>query len=283
MLTQRIHANGVVLHVETFGHPGDPPVLLMMGAMSSGGWWPDGFCKGLADRGRYVIRYDHRDTGQSTMGAPGSLNYTVVDLAEDAFGILDALAIQSIHLVGMSLGGYLAQIMVLAHPARVQTLTLIASEPLRPADPELPSMNPELAAYHAKASELDWGKREAVVDYQVGAWRLLSGSAHAFDEASIRAIAEREFDRTPDMRAAFNHAALGGGELYLNRLNEIGAPALIIHGTEDPVLPYAHALSLKAALKAARLLPLQGTGHELHPADWKTMLDAIEQHTAAVS
>ena len=280
MATQQVQADGIVLHTEQFGDPSLPPILLMMGAMSSGGWWPDGFCTGLAARSRYVVRYDQRDTGQSSSGAPGTIDYSVVDLAQDAVRVLDALGIASAHLVGMSLGGYVAQIVALAHPSRLRTITLIASEPLMPTNPELPPISPDLLAYHAQASAVDWTNREQVVNYQVGSWRLMSGSAHKFDEAMIRSIAEREFDRTPNVLTSFNHASLTGGEMYWHRLHEIKAPALIIHGTEDPVLPFAHARALKAGIAHASLVTLGGTGHELHPNDWPTILDAIEQHTA---
>ncbi|HEY9652376.1 MAG TPA: alpha/beta fold hydrolase [Coleofasciculaceae cyanobacterium] len=134
--------------------------------------------------------------------------------------------------------------------------------------------------HSAKTSELDWTNREAVIEYQVGAWRLLSGSAHSFDESIIRKLAGADFDRTPNPTTAFNHALLQGGEQWLNRHNEIAAPTLVIHGTEDPVLPYAHAKALKAEIPNAQLLTLPGTGHELHPDDWFVMIEAIQQHTA---
>jgi pimeloyl-ACP methyl ester carboxylesterase len=118
-----------------------------------------------------------------------------------------------------------------------------------------------------------------VLDYQVGAWRLLHGSAHPFDEEHIRQLAAADLDRTGNPLSAMNHAMLAGGEAWLGRLAEIAVPALIIHGTEDPVLPYAHALALLSALKHATLVTLAGSGHELHPADWDRMLDAIEHHT----
>jgi pimeloyl-ACP methyl ester carboxylesterase len=281
MKSKQISHNGVQLFSESFGSPDDAPILLIMGAMSSGVWWSEAFCRQLAAVGRYVIRYDHRDTGQSTSYKPGQSNYSVEDLADDAFCVLDGYGIQSAHVVGMSLGGYLAQLMVLKQPQRINSLTLIASERLAEADPTLPEIDPSVLNYHAKASELDWTNCEAVVEYQVGAWRLLSGSAHAFDESLIRELAGADFDRTPDPTTAFNHALLGGGEQWLDRLGEIAAPALIIHGTEDLVLPYAHALALKAEISHAELLTLHGTGHELHPDDWSVITEAIQQHTAS--
>ena len=280
MRAREIATNGISLHCEAVGDPAHPAVLLIMGAMSSAVWWPEELCRQLADRGRYVIRYDQRDTGRSTSYTPARASYTIEDLADDAVGVLDGYELDRAHLVGMSLGGYLAQIIALKHPSRALTLTLIASERLARADPELPAIDPSVTEYHARAAELDWSDREAVVSYQVGAWRLISGSAHAFDEPAVRAMSEADFDRTPNLLTTFNHAALGDAVGWVDRLDEVGVPALVIHGTEDLVLPYAHAQALESALPTATFLTLEGTGHELHRADWPAILDAVEQHTA---
>jgi pimeloyl-ACP methyl ester carboxylesterase len=262
-----VRAGEAELFSESVGDRNTPAVLLIMGAMASGVWWPASFCAEIAARGRFVIRYDHRDTGRSTSYSPGQTRYSVETLAEDALAVLDAHGLREAHLVGMSLGGYLSQLLALKAPSRVRTLTLIASERLALADPSMPGMDPRVLAYHARAAALDWTDRAAVLEYQVGAWRLLSGSAHVFDEAGIRALAEEDFERTPNPLTPFNHAGLGDPTGWVNRLDEIRAPALIIHGTEDPVLPYA-------------LLRLAGVGHELHPLDWPVIIDAIIEHTA---
>ena len=281
MPARRIEANGVALYTESFGDPSDPAVLLVMGATASGVWWPEGFCRQLADRGRYVIRYDHRDTGRSTAHEPGRIAYTVDDLADDAVGVLDAYTIVRAHFVGMSLGGLLSQLIALKYPDRVLSLTLVASERLASEDPDMPPIDPRVLAYHARAGDLDWSDREVVVEYQVGAWRLLAGSAHPFDEAAVRRMAEEDFERTDNPLTSMNHALLTGGEHWSDRLDEVRAPALVVHGTEDRVLPYAHGLALTEALTEATLLKLEGTGHELHRADWETILNAVELHTAS--
>ena len=224
MKAQRIAADGVSLYTEHVGDRGEPPVLFIMGAMASGVWWPDDFCARLAARGRFVIRYDHRDTGGSTSYEPGSAPYGVVDLADDVVRVLDGYGVRAAHLVGMSLGGFLAQLVALKFKGRVLTLTLIASE--------------RLAA---------------------------------------------DLQRTPNPLTAFNHAALSGMtdiEPWLDRLDEIRVPALIIHGTEDRVLPYVHALALHDSLPTSRLVPLHGTGHELPRGDWPVILNALVRHTA---
>lgn len=279
MESKWINHNGVRLFSESFGTPGDPPILLIMGAMSSAVWWAEDFCSQLAGLGRYVIRYDHQDTGRSTSYELGHIHYSVEDLADDAFYVLDGYEVQSAHLVGMSLGGFLVQLIALKYPQRVNSLTLIASEPLADSDPTIPGIDPSVLEYHAKARELNWANREAVIDYQIGAWRLMSGSAHPFDEAAIRELAGADFDRTPNLMTIFNHALLQGGEQWFNRLHEIALPTLIIHGTEDRVLPYAHSLALQAEIQDAVLLSLSGTGHELHRSDWSVILEAIEKQT----
>jgi pimeloyl-ACP methyl ester carboxylesterase len=267
--------NGIELCAETFGDRADAPILLLMGATASMVWWPEAFCERLAARGRFVIRYDQRDTGRSHTDAPGAPRYSVDDLASDALGLLDALGIETATLAGMSLGGYVAQLVALRAPGRVRGLVLIASEPLGPGDPSIPGIDPALLQYHAAAATLDWTDHDAVIAYQVGAWRILSGSARPFDEPLVRSMAAEDVRRARNLRSSFNHALLAGGEQWFGRLAEIRQPTLVIHGTEDRVLRFAHALALVRAIPGARLIPLQGAGHELHRLDWDTIIDGL--------
>src|SRR3712207_4191896 len=191
-----IRANGVDLCVQTFGDRADPPILLIMGGASSMDWWEEGFCERLAAGSRFVIRYDHRDTGRSVSYELGAAPYSLRDLAEDAVGLLDAVGLESAHLVGMSMGGWIGQLVALDHPDRVASLTLISTSPTAgPSDPDLPEMSQELQAFFAEeASEPDWSDRTAVIDYIVEGERPFAGS-RPFDEAAIRAIAARVLDR----------------------------------------------------------------------------------------
>jgi pimeloyl-ACP methyl ester carboxylesterase len=118
-----------------------------------------------------------------------------------------------------------------------------------------------------------------VIEFMMGGWRLLSGSTHPFDEPTIRPIASGEVKRATNLVSMFNHARLTGGEQWNGKIGEIGVPALVIHRTEDPVPPYPHGLALARAIPGAKLLTLNGTGHELHPADWNTIVGAILEHT----
>jgi pimeloyl-ACP methyl ester carboxylesterase len=276
-----IRTNGVELSTEAFGDPANPAVLLIMGACASMLWWPEGLCGQLADRGRYVIRYDNRDTGCSTTYPPGQPGYSLDDMVADAFGVLDGYGITVAHFAGMSLGGMIAQIAALEHPERVASLTLMMSSVFGPPNPDLPAIDPKILYYHASAATLDWTDKQAVIDFLKNGWRLLSGSAHPFEEDAIRAIATEEVERATNLVSEFNHALLKGGERWYGRIGEIQTPTLVIHGTEDPVLPYPHGVALAKEIPGARMLTLQGTGHELHSADWNTIVDAILQHTAS--
>ncbi|MBI1323797.1 alpha/beta fold hydrolase [bacterium] len=271
--------DGSELHSESFGSPGDPPVLLIMGATASGRWWPDDFCRKLAESGIYVIRYDHRDTGESRKYPAGEPGYSLSDLAADALAVLDAHGVARAHFAGMSLGGWLTQMLALTYPERVLSITLIASEPLATPDPEIPPIDPAVIAYHSAAGELDWTDRSAVVAFQAGLWRLLTGPERSFDVDSVAAIASADFERCGDPLAMFNHAMLGGDpeemQPLLDRLGEIRVPVLIVHGTHDLVLSYEHALRSAKRMPHARLLTLQGAGHELNRQDWPEIIEGM--------
>jgi pimeloyl-ACP methyl ester carboxylesterase len=142
-----VQANGVRLCVQTFGYESDPALLLIAGAACSMDWWQDGLCERLADGGCLVIRYDHRDTGQSVTYPPGAPGYDGRDLVEDALGVLDALGVSPAHLVGMSMGGGIAQQLALLYPDRVASLALISSTSAVTREagaPELPAPSHEL-------------------------------------------------------------------------------------------------------------------------------------------
>lgn len=270
--------NGVEICTEDFGDPSAPPILLIMGATASMMWWDDRFCQALANRGRYVIRYDHRDTGRSTVYEPGRPAYNVIDMADDTVSLLEAFALDDAHLVGMSLGGMIAQIVAIRDPDRVRSITALSSS-VWDDRPELRQMDERVLAHQATATSVDWSDRRSVVEFMVEGCRILNGSAHPFDEGAIRRIAEKDIERADNVLSMFNHAQLSGGEHLYGRSVEIGCPFLIVHGTEDPVLPLAHAEALHANIAGSSLLTLEGAGHELHEADWPVILDAIAEHT----
>lgn len=277
----RVVRHGPVhLATEAFGDPGQPPVLLIMGATASMLWWPDEFCQALAGKGRFVIRYDNRDVGRSTTGLPGEPGYTIDDMAEDAVAVLDAYGLAQAHFVGMSLGAMIAQIVALKHPSRVATVTAISSSRLDEDDPGLPPMDPRLLEHFGRIAGLDWSDREAAVAFHVESFRISAGRQATFDAERARSLAEREYDRAINPQSAMNHAMLTGGESYRGRLGDIRAPFLVIHGRHDPILSFAHGLRLAEAVPGARLVALDEAGHELNERDWGLIVEEIHAHTS---
>ena len=276
--------NGVELCVETFGNPADPALLLVMGAAATMDWWEDDFCRRLANGGRFVIRYDHRDTGGSVTYEPGSPGYTGPDLVADPVGILDALDVARAHLIGMSMGGALVQVAALDYPERVATLTLISTSPGGPNEDDLPGMPEEVAAEFRSIEEPDWSDREAVVEYGVALARACASPTQPFDEDGMRALWGRVFDRSENVASTMkNHYLAEGGEAWRARLTELSLPVLVIHGDEDPVMPYEHGVALAREIHGARLVTLQQTGHEIPRRTWDVVIPAILDHTAAAS
>jgi pimeloyl-ACP methyl ester carboxylesterase len=281
-VAEMIKANGVELCAETFGDPADPPVLLVMGMGASMLWWEEPFCRRLADGGRFVIRYDHRDTGRSATFERGRPGYTGDDLVCDAVGVLDAYGITAAHLVGVSMGGALAQLVALDFPDRVSSLVLISTSRAVPGGRALPSSTDALARFVATV-DVDWSDAASVVEYQVGYSRVLAGGRRPFDEAAVRNLARRDVERAHDFAAAQNHDALAGDERSRAPLSSIAAPTLVVHGTADPMFPLAHGAALAEEIPGARLLPLDRAGHGLGRADWDTVARAILEHTATAA
>jgi pimeloyl-ACP methyl ester carboxylesterase len=273
-----IEANGVELCTEPFGDPADPPILLVMGVGASMLWWDEGLCRMLAERGRFVIRYDHRDTGRSTTSPPGSPDYTGAELVADAVGVLDAYDIPAAHVVGVSAGGAFAQLLALRSPDRVLTLTLISTSPVTPVAGELPPATERFGRFFATA-EVDWADEQSVVDYLVEYARVLAGDARPFDEVAARDLVRRDVARAHDIAASENHGLVADGDAPRDPVSTIAAPTLVIHGTADPMFPLEHGRRLAAEIPGARLLPLAGAGHGVARADWTTIVQAILDHT----
>jgi pimeloyl-ACP methyl ester carboxylesterase len=276
-----VDVNGVGLCVDTAGDAADPAILLIGGMGGSMDWWEEPFCQRLAAGGRFVIRYDHRDTGQSVSYPAGKPGYTGADLAADVTGVLDALGRPRAHLAGISMGGALAQQVALAHPERTGSLVLFSTSPAVPVEAELPPASDGLRPYFTGEVPLpDWTERAAIIDYLTGYERHLE-AAEYFDEAHVRALVARIVDRTTDMAASvMNHALAGEGEPARGRLDEIAAPALVIHGTADPLFPFGHAEALARGIPRAELLPLAGVGHQLPPRPWwPSVIAAMLRHT----
>lgn len=266
------------LAIDECGDPGSDPVLLIAGATQSMDWWTPEFCALLAAEGLYVVRYDQRDTGRSTAAPPGRPDYTGVDLATDPVRILDALGLDAAHLVGLSMGGGIAQYLAVHVPPRVSSLTLIESSPSGGAPGDLPP--PETGAGEADG-ELpvvsDWTDASAVIDYRVEAERPYAGSL-GFDEERIRAIATAEFGRTTNMESAMTNHFLVAGDAEADP-SSITRPTLVLHSDADPLFPFAHGEALARMIPGATLRCVHGMGHEAPPPQvWDTVIPAIAAH-----
>ena len=278
-----MQVNGVDLCVETFGSPTDPAILLVMGAGASMDWWQDDFCARLAAGPRYVIRYDHRDTGGSTSYPPGEPGYTGDDLVADAAALLGVLGVRRAHVVGQSMGGALAQLLALDHPERVASLTLVATSPAGP-DPDLPPMSEEARAAFAAIAEPDWSDRAAVIEYLTEQWRATASRSRPFDAEGTRALCARVVDRTTNIESSMkNSYAAEGSDRWRERLGGLDVPTLVVHGTEDPVYPYDHAEVLANRIPKATLVRWEGVGHEQPPQLVPELTRLVIQHIDAAS
>jgi pimeloyl-ACP methyl ester carboxylesterase len=273
-----IQANGVELCTEAFGAAGDPPILFVMGIGASMLWWEEGFCRMLADGGRFVIRYDHRDTGRSVTYAPGRPGYTGSDLVADGAAVLDAYDISGAHVVGVSAGGGFAQLLALDHPERVRSLVLISTSPALRGERDLSPPADEYMRFVSTA-RVDWSDTEALIDHLVDYSRVLAGGRRPFDDAAVRDLVRRDVARARDFAAVQNHDAISDDERRREPLSSIRAPTLVIHGTADPMFPIDHGEALAREIPDAGLLALQAAGHGVDRADWEIIVRAILDHT----
>jgi pimeloyl-ACP methyl ester carboxylesterase len=279
MAERLIEVSGVELCTEAFGNPADPPILLIMGIGASMLWWEEGFCRKLADGGRFVIRYDHRDTGRSVTYEPGLPGYTGGDLVADAAGVLDAYELSAAHVLGVSAGGGMAQLLALDHPDRVLSLTLISTSRAVPGGRALPPPAAEFGRFVSTA-RVDWSETGSVIDYLVEYSRVIAGDSRPFDEAAMRDLVRRDVERARDFAAMQNHDLLADDGRRRGPLSSIRAPTLVIHGTADPMFPLGHGEALAAEIPGARLLALEGAGHGVYRPDWERVVRAILEHTS---
>jgi pimeloyl-ACP methyl ester carboxylesterase len=266
-----------VIALSTFGSDTDPAVLLIGGSGASMDWWAPEFCARLAAGGRFVIRYDHRDTGESVSYPPGEPGYTGADLVSDAVAVLDKVGVAAAHVVGISMGGAIAQQVALAWPDRVLSLALMSTSG-GPGDADLPGSSPELASAFETMVEPDWTDDDAVVEYLVAGQRVLS--AEPYDADEIRAIARTAVSRTTNNESSQknHHAAPDTGESWRHRLPSITVPTVVFHGDKDPLFQLPHGKALAAEIQNARLVVLANTGHEFPARNWPTVLKELPRH-----
>lgn len=273
-----VTSHSIRLWSERFGDQGDPAVLLVMGTSTPAIGWPDELVRVLVNAGLQVLRFDHRDTGRSTCVDFATHPYGIADMAEDALAVLDGHGIQAAHVVGASLGGAIAQWLAVHRPERVLTLSPVMSAPMghdsgpiwaralagQPPDPDdLPPPSPEFLRHLMERPNLPQSSRDEAIAANVETWRVLHGGSLPFDEPAARRLVAETYDQTTDFSAAANHD-LAGRRLTDDQrvpLSTIKAPTLVVHGTADPLLPFAYGEALAAQIPHARLHRVEGMGH----------------------
>ncbi|GAA3095480.1 alpha/beta fold hydrolase [Streptomyces rectiviolaceus] len=282
-------APGVRLWTERCGADG-PALLLVMGAQASGLGWPDVLVEALAVR-HQVIRYDHRDTGRSTT-AFDEHPYPITDLARDAVAVLDGLGVERAHLVGMSLGGMLTQLVLADHPERVLSATLIgtcalsdtayaAPDGTRVPVGELPGIAPEVLEMWSRPVED--GGLEAELDRRVEHWRVLGGGQLPFDASYFRDLERRIIEHTGTHAASTAHARADDSHmLRTDELAGASVPTLVISAPAEPVFPPPHPRHLAQVIGVGtRVVEIAGMGHALPPAVQGPLAEAILAHTGS--
>jgi len=244
-----------------------------MGAQASLLWWPDEFCEQLAGLKRFVLRFDHRDTGLSTKYPVGAPLYTSDDLADDVIAILDAFGIERAQLLGVSMGGMIGQIVGLKYPGRLSGLFILSATPLSGGH-DLPAPTSEFSALAQRGEKIDWDNRQQAVNYMIDFGRVLAVKDEDFDEAGARALVERDFDRSGGYSHGTNHYKAGGGEAWASRLPDLQVPTTVLHGRLDPLFPIEHGRELAKMVPGAKFVELPG-GHGLAPSAWREVLDAL--------
>lgn len=286
-----MQSNGITLEYDTFGVPSDPAIVLIMGLATQMIAWQPLFCRGLAERGFHVIRFDNRDVGLSTkmedpppslllaalkqrLGRPIEAPYRLSDMADDTVGLLDGLGIEAAHLVGASMGGMIAQEVALTHRSRVLSLTSIMSTT---GNPQVGRPDPWLARLLIRR---DAGSRDEAIEMSVDIRRRLS--PFHFNEKETRNYAAASYDRSyhPSGRRRQLAAVMASGD-RTGRLESMDVPTLVIHGRHDPLVHVDGGQATADAIPGSKMVVFDEMGHDLPHALWPELVDAIASHAAA--
>jgi len=289
-------ANGIDICYEIFGDADAEPMFLIMGLGGQMIHWDDDFCRRIAARGFRVIRFDNRDIGKSShlsggkritlaeflkwrfLKVPIAAPYKLRDMAEDTIGLMDVLGIKSAHVVGMSMGGMIAQEIAISHPQRVRSLTSIMSTT---GNPKMPQPTREASAVLLAPPPTT---KEEYFARHAQTWKILRAGSFPEDEALDHARAERTFARglNPAGVGRQLRAVMASGSRK-ERLHSVKAPTLVIHGTVDPLVPPANGKDTAASIPGAKLLMIEGMGHALPIPMWPQIIDAIDSHAHAAT
>ncbi len=290
----RVVSNGLQLEVETLGRQQDPAIVLITGLGNQLIHWPLSFCEQLARAGHYVVRFDNRDAGKSSafrgaggrpniaaawikqhLGIPQRSAYRLDDMAADTVGLLNALGLQQVHLVGLSMGGMIAQIVAARHPERVSRLSLLMTSSGARGLP-----GPRLEVQRQMISRPTRTDRDGLIRHSVKTWRMISSPAYPPSEQRLYAQVAQSFDRRfyPAGVLRQMHAIMASGSRRA-LLKQITAPTLVLHGEADPLVPVACGRDLARTLPNARLVTIPGWAHDLPPP----LLPRLAQHLIAHS
>ncbi|GAA2811267.1 alpha/beta fold hydrolase [Nonomuraea dietziae] len=277
-MTLMAKSNGIEIAYDSFGAPGDRPLLLIMGLGSQLVHWDEEFCELLAARGHHVVRYDNRDVGLSThlteAGVPelvpgAAAPYLLSDMADDAAGLMDALGWPAAHVLGVSMGGMIAQALAIGHPDRVLSLTSIMSTP----GPDVGPPTPEAMAALFSPPAPD---RQTAVERALEVWAVIGSPGYEMDRERIAKVAGLAYDRAYDPAGTTRQLAaiLASGD-RTEGLGGLTMPALVIHGEADPLVQIAGGRATAAAIPGATLLTYPGMGHDLPRPLWEEIMDAV--------
>lgn len=289
MTTGTAKANGIEIAYETFGNPNARPLLAVMGLGAQMIAWDDDFMEKLAANDFHVIRFDNRDTGLSTKmenapapnvqaamaGDTSSASYTLYDMAADAVGLMDALAIRKAHIMGASMGGMIVQAMAIRHPERILSMTSIMSTTgARDVGQAKPEAMAVLLAPPPKT-------REEAIEMRVSSSKVIGATGFPFDEARVRSLAGRSYDRSnyPVGMARQLVGIVATGD-RTEALKQVRIPTIVIHGEADPLVTLSGGQATAAAIPGAKLITIPGMGHDLPQGAWDTIVDAIVENAA---
>jgi pimeloyl-ACP methyl ester carboxylesterase len=279
--------NGIELCYEALGDPAGRPLLLIMGLGGPLIWWDDGLCDLLVERGFYVIRYDNRDCGRSTMmngavtpsplrallGDNRTASYTLNDMAQDAAALLDHLEVVQAHVMGISMGAMIAQTLAIRHPERVLSLVSIMST----------TGSRRVGWPRPRALSVLWRRpprfRDGYIEHALRIWRLIGSPGFPFDEQRIRERAGATYDRGIDPRGTARQlVAITASGDRTSELRKVSVPTLVIHGADDPLVHPSGAIATAKAIPGAELMMIRGMGHDLPPALWPRVVNAVDRN-----
>jgi pimeloyl-ACP methyl ester carboxylesterase len=273
---------------QTLGDPSAPPLLLVMGLGMHLIHWDLDLCRQLAERGFHVIRYDNRDAGRSTKidapvpnlmramaGLPIDAPYLLGDMADDAFGLLDHVGIEGAHVLGASMGGMIGQEMAIRRPARVLSLASLMS-----TTGERRHGRPKLRLWSLFLQRAP-RRRDDYIEYFVRVFRMIGSPGFPVDEARLRELAAATYDRGhhPAGTGRQLAAIMASGD-RTNQLRRLQVPTVVIHGTDDPLVPFRGGLATARAIPDAELVAIPGMGHDLPSEAWPKVIEAVVRNTA---